>query len=96
MRRIIVCLAIGMLTAGAYAQWVTDQDIPAYHATGPVSGTKLPPMLSGNQLAGPLFQYPWQKAVYQDAAKVSNVLYQLPCYLPLRSNDRPHQPAQLF
>ena len=27
-----------------------------------------------------MFQYPWQKKVYEDAAKVPNVLYQLPCY----------------
>ena len=29
---------------------------------------------------GPMFQYPWQKAVYVDAAKIPTVLYQLPCY----------------
>jgi Protein of unknown function with PCYCGC motif len=80
MRRILVCMAIGMLTVGAYAQWVTDVDVPAYHAVAPARGAKLPPLLSGKQLEGPLFQYPWQKAVYEDAAKVPNVLYQLPCY----------------
>jgi hypothetical protein len=80
MRRILVCLAVGMLTAGAYAQWVADENVPAYHATAPVQGTKLPPVLSGQQLTGPMFQYPWQKAVYEDAAKIPKVLYQLPCY----------------
>ena len=55
-------------------------EVPAYHATAPAPGTKLPPLLSGSQLTGPLFQYPWQKAVYEDAAKVPKVLYQLPCY----------------
>jgi hypothetical protein len=80
MRRLLVCLAVGMLTVAAYAQWVTDPNVPAYHATAPAHGDKLPPLLSGSQLAGPMFQYPWQKAVYVDAAKVPNVLYQLPCY----------------
>jgi hypothetical protein len=80
MRRILVCLAIGMLTVAAYAQWVPDGDVPAYHATAPAHGAKLPALLSGSQLAGPMFQYPWQKAVYVEAAKVPNVLYQLPCY----------------
>jgi Protein of unknown function with PCYCGC motif len=80
MRRIMVCLAVGMLTVGASAQWVADEDIPAYHATAPERGTKLPAILSGDQLNGPLFRYPWQKAVYADAAKVQNVLYQLPCF----------------
>src|SRR6202044_2363478 len=80
MRRILVCLAIGMLTLGAYAQWVSDVDVPAYHPVAPAKGAKLPALLSGKQLEGPLFQYPWQKVVYEDAAKVQNVLYQLPCY----------------
>jgi hypothetical protein len=35
--------------------------------------------LSGSKLAGENFRYPWQVHVYQDAAKVSTVLYQLPC-----------------
>ena len=80
MRRILVCLAIGMLSVAAYAQWITNEDVPAYHATAPVHGTKLPALLSGSQLTGPMFQYPWQKAVYVDAAKIPTVLYQLPCY----------------
>ena len=80
MRRTLLCLAIGMLTVAGYAQWVPDEDVPAYHATPPVRGTKLPPLLSGSQLTGPMFQYPWQKAVYVDAAKIPQVLYQLPCY----------------
>jgi hypothetical protein len=80
MRRIMVCLAVGMLSVAASAQWVTNEDVPAYHAAAPVKGKKLPALLSGKQVTGPLFQYPWQKAVYADAAKVPNVLYQLPCY----------------
>ena len=59
MRRVMVCLAIGMLTVAAYAQWITNDEVPAYHATAPAPGTKLPPLLSGTQLSGPLFQYPW-------------------------------------
>jgi hypothetical protein len=80
MRRILVCVAVAMLSIGASAQWVTDQDVPAYHPTAPTRATKIPAVLSGKQLTGPMFQYPWQKAVYEDAAKVPNVLYQLPCY----------------
>ncbi len=74
-------MALALVTIAAYAQWSdpTD-DIPAYHATAPAQGTVLPPILSGNQLTGPNFTHLWQKAVYRDAAKVSKVLYQLPCY----------------
>jgi hypothetical protein len=80
MRRIIICLAVAVLSVGASAQWMTDEGTPAYHSTPPAKGAVLPPLLSGKQLAGPLFQYPWQKAVYEDAAKVPRILYQLPCY----------------
>ena len=40
----------------------------------------MPALLAGKQLTGPLFQYPWQKVVYVDAAKVGAVIYQLPCF----------------
>ena len=80
MRKILLSLALGTLTVGAYAQWITDQGVPAYHAAAPAHGNKLPPILSGSQLSGPMFQYPWQKAVYVAAAKVPQVIYQLPCY----------------
>ncbi len=80
MRRMVVCLAVGMLTVAAYAQWLPNEDVPAYHTVAPARGVKLPALLSGNQLSGPNFQYAWQKTVYEDAAKVPNVLYQLPCF----------------
>jgi Protein of unknown function with PCYCGC motif len=81
MKTILVCIAVGMLTMGAYAQWSNPaDDVPAYHATAPDPGTKLPPILSGDQLSGPNFRYPWQKVVYQDSGKIQKVLYQLPCF----------------
>ena len=39
----------------------------------------LPPILSGAKLTGENFRYPWQVHVYQQVAKVGNVVYQLPC-----------------
>ena len=81
MKKILVSVALGLMTIAAYAQWSNPtDDIPAYHATAPARGTALPPILSGKQLTGPNFTHPWQKAVYRDVAKVPNVLYQLPCY----------------
>ena len=81
MKRILVSMALGLMTIAAYAQWSNPtDDIPAYHATAPARGTVLPPLLSGKQLTGPSFVHPWQKAIYRDAAKISSVLYQLPCY----------------
>ncbi len=80
MRRFLVAMAVGLLTVGAYAQWISETDVPAYHTAPPPHGEKLPPVLSGSQLEQPIFQYPWQKEVYLKAAKVQSVIDQLPCY----------------
>jgi Protein of unknown function with PCYCGC motif len=81
MKKILVAFSVGLLTIAAYAQWVNPiDDIPAHHVAPPASGTMMPPILSGAQLTGPNFQYAWQREVYKDAAKVSKVLYQLPCF----------------
>ncbi len=74
-------LAVVVLTAASYAQWSNPaDDVPAYHPSAPLKITKLPPILSGAQLTGEHFVYPWQVHVYQQAARNGNVLYQLPCY----------------
>src|SRR5579871_670976 len=79
-RRALLALAVFVLTAASYAQWTNPAfDIPAYHASAPLKVSTLPPILSGAKLTGPSFQYPWQVHVYQQAAKVGTVLYQLPC-----------------
>ena len=75
---------LGVVFAGAtamsYAQWSNPaDDIPAYHPSAPLKVSSLPPILAGSKLTGDNFRYPWQVHVYQDAAKVSGVLYQLTC-----------------
>jgi Protein of unknown function with PCYCGC motif len=81
MKRILLTAALGLITAAGYAQWTNPgDDIPAYHPAEPANTAKLPPILSGKQLTGEYFRYPWQVKVYQEAAKVPSVLYQLPCY----------------
>ena len=73
-------LAVFGLTAASYAQWSNPaDDVPAYHATAPLKVSALPPILSGSRLTGENFRYPWQVHVYQQVAKVSTVVYQLPC-----------------
>jgi hypothetical protein len=73
--RWILSLSVFVLTAASYAQWNNPaDDIPAYHPSAPLKVTSLPAILSPAQ-----FQYPWQKHAYEEAAKVSGVLYQLPC-----------------
>ena len=78
--RWILGLGVFALTAASYAQWSNPaDDVPAYHPTAPLKVTALPRILSGTQLSGAHFQYPWQVHVYQKAIQVSSVIYQLPC-----------------
>jgi Protein of unknown function with PCYCGC motif len=78
--RWILGLAVFAITAVSYAQWSNPAaDVPAYHPSAPLKVSALPPILSGAQLTGDNFRYPWQVHAYQQAAKIGNVLYQLPC-----------------
>ncbi len=73
-------LAVSVLTVASYAQWTNPAgDVPAYHPSAPLNVSALPPILSGSRLTGENFRYPWQVHVYQKAARIGNVLYQLPC-----------------
>ncbi len=74
-------LLVGTLTMAGYGQWSNpSDDLPAYNSQPPARGTKLPPILSGSQLTGQYFQYPWQVQVYKEAAMIQPVLHQMPCY----------------
>lgn len=79
--RIWLTVAIALTCVAASAQWTDPAfDIPAFHTRPPARSVTLPPILHGKQLTGPNFFLPWQVKVYEDAAKISSVLYQLPCY----------------
>jgi hypothetical protein len=79
MKRILGCLALGLVTLVASAQWTNpSDDVPAYNATAPRK--HLPPILSGSQLTGIYFTHPYQVTVYKMAARIPGVLYQEPCY----------------
>ncbi len=77
MKRLALVALLVLVAIGVAAQFL---DIPAYHAGPPPKGTKLPAILSGLQLSGASFQYPWQTHAYVLAAKIPKVLYQQPCY----------------
>ncbi|MGB7548790.1 MAG: CYCXC family (seleno)protein [Terracidiphilus sp.] len=79
--RWVVGFAVFAFTAASYAQWSNPaDDVPAYHPSAPLRVSALPPILSGAELTGENFQYAWQVHVYQKAARIGKVLYQLPCY----------------
>ena len=72
--------ALFLLTIASYAQFSNpSEDVPAYHPSAPLKVSALPPILSGAKLTGENFRYRWQVHVYQDVARVSSVVYQLPC-----------------
>ena len=79
-RRWVLSLVVFAVTAASYAQWSNPaDDVPAYHPSAPLRIGSLPGILSGAKLTGENFRYPWQIHVYEQAAKVSSVIYQLPC-----------------
>ena len=79
MKRVLGCLAVGLMTIAASAQWSNPADeVPAYHAVPP--SKPLPPVLSGDQLTGEYFTHPYQVTAYKIAEKIPAVLHQLPCY----------------
>jgi hypothetical protein len=79
-RRWILGLMVASVTFVSYAQWSNPaDDVPAYHPSAPLKFAPLPPIMSGSQLSGENFRYPWQVHVYQQVAKVSSVVFQLPC-----------------
>ena len=78
--RWLVGLAAFAMTAASYAQFANPaDDVPAYHPSAPLKVSELQPILTPAQLSGQNSRYDWQKHVYQQAAKVGSVLYQLPC-----------------
>ena len=80
-RRWVLGLAVFAVTAASFAQWSNPaDDIPAYHPSAPLKVSALKPILSGSQLTGEHFRYPWQVHAYQKAIQIGNVLYQLPCW----------------
>ncbi len=79
-RNLLWALAISAFTMVSYAQFSNPaDDVPAYHPSAPLHVSSLPPILAGAKLTGSSFRYPWQVHVYQKAARIGNVLYQLPC-----------------
>jgi hypothetical protein len=79
MKRFLTLTFLTLMAIGSAAQF-GGYDIPAYHPAPPKKGDPLPPILSGMDLVGPSFKYPFQAKAYQLAAKVPAVLYQQPCY----------------
>jgi hypothetical protein len=83
LKRAVTVIFLFLVTVSMSAQWSfqeEDQGVPAFNATAPKPGAKLPPILGKEQLWGSNSQYPFQAHAYELAAKIPGVLYQQPCY----------------
>jgi Protein of unknown function with PCYCGC motif len=74
----ILFLMVTMVSA-PFLQSEADLGVPHFNAAPP-AGTKLPPILTQDQLWGSNAQFPYQTHAYELAAKIPKVLYQQPCY----------------
>lgn len=72
-------LLTAVIAVTLFAQTDTSP-IPAYHAAPPPKDVKLPPILPKEERLGPAFARDYQDHAYELAAKIPNVIYQLPCY----------------
>ena len=75
----VLFLAVTMVSA-PWLQSEADQGVPHFNAGPPAAGSKLPPILTKDQLWGANAQFPYQTHAYELAAKIPKVLYQQPCY----------------
>ncbi len=76
MKRVPLIGFIALLAVVCVAQ---GDHVPAYNHHPLAAGDALP-ILPKDQLWGEAFQYPYQVHAYELAAKIPNVIYQLPCY----------------
>src|SRR3954468_2243594 len=78
--RWLLAVIASVATVVSYAQYSNPaDDVPAYHPSAPLKFAPLPPIMSGNQLSGQNFRFPWQTHVYEQVARLSSVISQPPC-----------------
>jgi Protein of unknown function with PCYCGC motif len=83
LKRGVVLASLFLITVVVSAPWASSQqegEVPAYNAAPPPKGTKLPAILSKDQLWGDNAQFAYQTHAYDLAAKIPVVLHQQPCY----------------
>src|SRR5271154_6667 len=81
--RIFASAVLFLLVTMVSAPWLqseADQGVPHFNAGPPAAGSRLPLILTKDQLWGANAQFPYQTHAYELAAKIPQVLYQQPCY----------------
>jgi len=84
LKRGLVLFLLFLVTMTVSAPFATSEQegsgVPAFNAGVPAKGTKLPAILTKDQLWGDDAQQPYQTHAYELAAKVPVILHQQPCY----------------
>ena len=81
--RVFASVVLFLMVTMVSAPWLeseSDQGVPDFHGGPPTAGTKLPPILTPDQLVGNNARFPYQTHAYELAAKIPKVIYQQPCY----------------
>ena len=76
MKKAAVVFLIVLVEVVCFAQ---GDHVPAYNNAPPKTGDALP-ILPTDQLWGENFKFPYQVRAYQLAAKIPDVVYQMPCF----------------
>jgi hypothetical protein len=77
---LLLCVTLTMTSLWAAPQDDEGTGTPAYNDGPPPKGTKLPAILTPDQLWGADAQYRYQTHAYELAAKIPTILHQQPCY----------------
>jgi hypothetical protein len=77
---LLLLVTLTMTSLWAAPQEEEGTGIPAYNAEPPPKGTKLPAVLTKDQLWGADAQHPYQAHAYELASKIPSILHQQPCY----------------
>ena len=81
--RLLASAILFLMVALVSTPWLqseSDQGVPHFNAVPPAAGSKLPPILTKDELWGDNAQFPYQTHAYELAAKIPKVIYQQPCY----------------
>jgi len=81
--RVFASVVLFLLVTMVSAPWLQSEDddgVPHFNASAPGASSKLPPILTKDQLWGANAQFPYQTHAYELAAKIPKVIFQQPCY----------------
>jgi hypothetical protein len=81
--RVFASVFLFLIVTMVSAPWLqseSDDGVPTFNNAPPSAKTKLPPILTRDQLVGANAQFPYQTHAYELAAKIPKVIYQQPCY----------------